>query len=95
MILYLNSFRAWSVASARSTLERALTVPVCADVWARSHCKSGITLCSRRKDASLVVIMSHVLIGVRKGDPTTGVPSPSGQWWSCRPPPCQTPRRFL
>ena len=32
MILSLKSFRAWSVASARLTLERSLTVPVCTDV---------------------------------------------------------------
>ena len=69
MILSLNSFRAWSVVSARLALERAPSVPVCVDVCAWSHCKSGITMCSRPKDFVLAVIIFHALIGVRKGDP--------------------------
>ena len=72
MILSLNSFRAWSVASARSTLERALTVPVCVDVWAWSQCKSGVTLRFRPKDTTLATIKFHVFIGVRRGDPNNG-----------------------
>ena len=72
MILSLNSFRDWSAASARSTLERELTAMVCADVWARSHCRSGITMCYRPKDATLAVIIPHTLIGFRKGEPNNG-----------------------
>ena len=69
MILYLNSLRGWSVASDRSTLERAPTVPVCADVWDRRHFKSGITLYYRPKDAALAVIIFHALFEVRRGEP--------------------------
>ena len=68
----LNYFRAWSVASARSTLERAPTVPVSVDVWPRIHCKSGITLRYMSKDAALAVIILHALMAVRKGDPVKG-----------------------
>ena len=72
IIIYLNYLHSWSVTPARSMLERALTMPVCADVWARSHRKSGITLHSRPKDAALAVIIFHAFIGFRKGDPNNG-----------------------
>ena len=44
MIIFRRSFLDWSVAPARSALERALTASVFADVWSRSQCKSGVTL---------------------------------------------------
>ena len=72
MIISLNSFRDWSAALAWSTLERALTAMVCADVWARSHCRSGITMCYRPKETTIAVIIPHTLIGFRKGGPNNG-----------------------
>ena len=44
-------------------------MPVCAEVWDQSHCKSGITMCSSTKDAALAVIIFHALMEVKKGDP--------------------------
>ena len=68
---------------------------VCTNVWSQSHCKGGITLCSRPKEAALVVIIFHVLIGVSKGDPENGWTKAIGKWWSCRLPPCLRLRRLL
>ena len=72
MIMSFDYFRAWSVASARLELERAPTVPVCADVWSQIQCKSGVTLSSRTKDAALAMIKLHAFIGFRKGDLNNG-----------------------
>ena len=72
MIFSLNSFQTWSVALARLTLEKAPTVPVCADVWSQIQCKSGVTLSSRTKDAALAMIKLHAFIGFRKGDLNNG-----------------------
>ena len=67
-----SSCRAWSIKSARSAMERASTALVCVDVWARSQCKSGVTLCYRPKDAALAMIRFHAFTGVRKGDLSNG-----------------------
>ena len=72
MILSLNSFCSWSAALARSTMNREPTVPACADVWARSHYKSGINLRSSPKDANLAVIMLYTLLEVSKGYSSRG-----------------------
>ena len=69
MRLYRRSILAWSVKSARSTLERAPTASEFVDVWAWSQCKSSVTLCSSPKDAALGDDSYHALIGVKKGDP--------------------------
>ena len=65
MILSLNYFQSWTVASDRSMLERALNVPVCADVWDRCQCKNGVTMYYTPKDTTLAVIKFHMFIGVR------------------------------
>ena len=61
----------------RLTLERAPTSSVCADIWDRSQCNSGVTLCSRPKDAALTANRFHVFTGVRKGDLSNGCTSVS------------------
>ena len=78
MILSRRSILAWSVESARSALNRALTASVFVDIWARSQCKSGITMCSSTKYIALAVTRFQALIGVKKGDPNNGWTRASG-----------------
>ena len=78
MILSWKYFFAWSVASARSTLERASTASAFVDVWNRSQRKIGVTLFSRPKDVALTATKFQALIGVKKGDPNNGFIRDSG-----------------
>ena len=72
VILSLISYLAWSFAYSRLMLERASTALAYAEFWARSQCKSGVTLCYRPKDAALAMIRFHAFTGVRKGDLSNG-----------------------